>query len=395
MSGGEVPAGCSLVASGATEDARLVASLLREDFPQVRTSTNDKKFVADFDSYCPRVLVLAFRTLADAERYYLGLYRLSEHIHATSHRTVILCDHADAFRVFDQCRKQHFDEYVLFWPVSHDPYRLRMAAMRALHEGDEAPTAQQFASHARRMARLKGQFEQQLADGARQIESIAASIELAERHVDSSMHDLSRRFEDGTYSALVEMKDGKGLRDELQRFRADELQAPLDSMVRALGPVRQWMAQIGTRVEPSLRSAQALATMAARVKPLILVVDDDPLQHRLLQHQLASPQLDVAFASNATGALSLLRARRPDLILLDFNLPDSSGAELLHRLKAADRTRHIPVIMISGTTTKDVVVESHRAGAVEVIAKPLDPSRLFASIERHLMAAASEEDSGG
>lgn len=390
MGSSEFPDGRILVASAAVEDARLIASLLQEDFSQVRISTDDKLAVADLEAYRPDLLVLAFRTLSEAERYYLGLYRRSEQIHAIPHKTLVLGDRAESFRVFELCRKQHFDDYVMFWPVNHDTYRLRMAAAQALRADRErdTPSARQFASHARRIAALKGVMERQLAEGNEQMHRMAASIRQAEHQVEASIQNFARRFEDGTYSELVDVKDGPRFQGELRRFGMDGVQAPLASMEQALQPVHEWMAGLGDEVGPSLRTAQALAAMAERVAPLVLVVDDDLFQHTMLKRQLDTANVELMFASNATGALSLMRTRRPDLVLLDVNLPDMSGVELLQRLKTASRTRHVPVIMITGTTTRDVVVDSRRAGAVDVMAKPLCPERLISGIERHLSTAA-------
>ena len=391
MSPGDIPQGCILVASSAKEEARLIASLLREDFSQVRISTDERAAAEDFDAHRPQLLVLAFRTVAEAERYYLGLYRLSDQIHAVPHRTLILCDRSETPRVFELCQRQQFDDYVIFWPLSHDPYRLRMAASHALRavQNSVDPTAQQFAAHARQMGVLKGEVEQQLAQGSQQARQVAAMLRHAEHGIHASVRELSSRFESGAYAAFVDVKDKHALRGELSRFGEQEVRAPLAQLGKALQPVQEWVVRFGDRVGPSLQSVQALADMAARLAPKVLLVDDDVFQHKLVEQQLHGFRFQLMRATNASTALSLIRSRRPDVVILDFNLPDMSGAELLKKLKSADETRDIPVIMITGATTKDVVVECHRAGAVEVIAKPIEPSRLLPSIERSLVASGA------
>ncbi|MDP3223015.1 MAG: response regulator [Rubrivivax sp.] len=71
-----------------------------------------------------KVLVLAFDSLDKAQGYYLGLYRLGRVLQQHAHRTVILCNRDEVQAVFDLCKKACFDDYVLYWPHSHDGPRL-------------------------------------------------------------------------------------------------------------------------------------------------------------------------------------------------------------------------------------------------------------------------------
>src|SRR5882762_9564071 len=116
-----------LVATEALADAQLVKKLLDEEFDNVAISTKSELAVQDFEKHRPAVLILAFDSLEEAERYYLGLYRLSTIVHSVPHHTLILCNKNDLWRVYELCKKQHFDDYVLFWPVTNDAPRLRMA----------------------------------------------------------------------------------------------------------------------------------------------------------------------------------------------------------------------------------------------------------------------------
>ena len=82
----------------------------------------------------------------------------------------------------------------------------------------------------------------------------------------------------------------------------------------------------------------------------------------------------------AMEALSLLKDREFDLILLDILMPDMSGYEVLGRLKADPVTREIPVIMISALDEMDSIVRCIEAGAVDYMPKPFEPALLRARI---------------
>ena len=120
-----------LVAGDIVSDVAMVAELLQDEFDNVHTSVDEGRIAADFEAQRPDVLVLAFNGLERAERYYLGLFRHSRLIHEHPHRTLILCNKDDVRRAYELCRKEYFDDYVLFWPMVHDAHRLCMSVLLA------------------------------------------------------------------------------------------------------------------------------------------------------------------------------------------------------------------------------------------------------------------------
>ena len=147
-----------MVASDSFEDARMIARQLAEVFEDVRLSSDPEKAVADFDACKPEVLVLGFDTLEKAERYYLGLYRLSAGAIQNSHRTVLLCSKDEVRAAFELCKKDYFDDYVLFWPQSYDGHRLAMSvwsACRQTTSADRGPGHAALLLHAKHLAELE------------------------------------------------------------------------------------------------------------------------------------------------------------------------------------------------------------------------------------------------
>ncbi|MBW3549571.1 MAG: response regulator [Proteobacteria bacterium] len=377
-----------LVAATNVEDAKMVAELLREDFEQVGTATDPDHAVRDFERFRPQVLVLAFKTLEESERFYLGLYRLSGQVHAIPHRTLVLCQRTDAYRAYELCRKQHFDDYVVFWPVNYDPQRVRMAALLAARAGtvvgSDGPSPVEFAAQARRIAELEVLLQRSLARGDEQIAHFSDSLRQVESDVGQALEGFSCKVLDGRHDDLLEIKNREGFQRELTRLQEDEMRGPFATVDALLEPVRQWVESFRQELAPQLDSVRALAELAVRVRPVVLMVDDDEFQQRLVQSLLAEVAVDLVFADSGTQAMAQLRTHRPDLILMDFQLPDISGVEVMRRLKLASGTAGIPVILITGTSTREVLLQSHKAGAVDFMVKPFDRNRLIASINKHL-----------
>jgi two-component system phosphate regulon response regulator PhoB len=120
----------------------------------------------------------------------------------------------------------------------------------------------------------------------------------------------------------------------------------------------------------------------------ILVVDDDSAVRDVLRFCLERAGYIVTAASNAVGALTELDHFVPDLVLLDVGLPDMSGLELLHSWRHAERTRGMPVIVVTGRTQERDRVTGLRSGADDYVGKPFSRDELLARIESVLRRAA-------
>jgi CheY-like chemotaxis protein len=143
-----------LVATDNADDAHQIVRQLGSLFENVRSST-----VADFQDFAPDVLVLAFDTLEKAQLYYLGLYRHGAGAIQDTHRTVILCGKEEVRAAFELCRKDYFDDYVLYWPQRYDGTRLAMSIWIACRQtmADRAlqPGPAELLLHARHLAEIE------------------------------------------------------------------------------------------------------------------------------------------------------------------------------------------------------------------------------------------------
>ncbi len=117
------------------------------------------------------------------------------------------------------------------------------------------------------------------------------------------------------------------------------------------------------------------------MRQTILVVDDE-LGPRESLKTIFAKKYDVELAENCAQAMEKLSARKIDLILLDVILPDRSGIDLLQDIQ--EQHPHIPVVMISATSSLRTVVESMRVGALDYVAKPFDVQELLRIVSRAL-----------
>ena len=118
-------------------------------------------------------------------------------------------------------------------------------------------------------------------------------------------------------------------------------------------------------------------------KPKLLVVDDQPINIQVM-HQIFGGDYQVFMATNGPQAVALCQSNPPDLVLLDIVMPGMDGFEVCSLLKASDLTCNIPVIFVTAHT--DAAQETHglSLGAVDFIAKPVNPAVVRARVKTQL-----------
>jgi DNA-binding NtrC family response regulator len=114
----------------------------------------------------------------------------------------------------------------------------------------------------------------------------------------------------------------------------------------------------------------------------ILVVDDDASIRFSVKRYLASNGFDVEVAETCAEGLAAFRAAPPDLAILDYELPDGNGLDLLGAVKGLDAS--VPVVMLTGLGTIEIAVRAMKEGAEQFLTKPVDLAVVAATVKRAL-----------
>ncbi|WP_369793200.1 phosphate regulon transcriptional regulator PhoB [Pseudogulbenkiania sp. MAI-1] len=122
----------------------------------------------------------------------------------------------------------------------------------------------------------------------------------------------------------------------------------------------------------------------------ILLVEDEPAIQELIAFNLTQAGHHVLRASTAEAALTLVKNALPDLVLLDWMLPGGSGIDIAKRLRADERTRHVPIIMLTARSDEQDKIAGLETGADDYITKPFSPRELLARIKAVLRRRAPQ-----
>lgn len=124
--------------------------------------------------------------------------------------------------------------------------------------------------------------------------------------------------------------------------------------------------------------------MKAEMQPTVLVIEDEPAQREMIAYNLESEGFRVIKTGDGNEALLLIEEEDPDLILLDWMLPGTSGIEICRQIKMKPSFRMTPVIMLSARSEEVDKVRGLETGADDYICKPYSVLEMIARVKAHL-----------
>jgi CheY-like chemotaxis protein len=138
-------------------------------------------------------------------------------------------------------------------------------------------------------------------------------------------------------------------------------------------------------LDRALKARPSFATTQdGKMAQKILMVDDDPLMHRLFQRQLERAGYQMVSATNGLEALEVVERELPQLIVMDIMMAGMDGLGAIRQLKKKEATKDIPVIVVTAEVSAHDASrrESEAAGAACFLTKPLSPAKLLEEIQR-------------
>lgn len=112
----------------------------------------------------------------------------------------------------------------------------------------------------------------------------------------------------------------------------------------------------------------------------VLVVDDSPVSRKLVEHSLAQTSYEVVFAKDGSDALRVFAGHPPDLVIVDWELPDISGPEMCRVVRSKFADAYTYIMLLTGNSDKKSIAEGLAAGADDYLIKPFDADELRARV---------------
>jgi two-component system cell cycle response regulator DivK len=122
----------------------------------------------------------------------------------------------------------------------------------------------------------------------------------------------------------------------------------------------------------------------------VLYIEDDPVNMNLVRKILRVTDYVFLGAPDGTSGLAMVEREKPDLILMDINLPDTTGWDVTQQIKASPTLAHIPVIALTANYTKSNIVRGLEVGCSAYLTKPISRTELLMTIAQFMPTGAGE-----
>ena len=132
---------------------------------------------------------------------------------------------------------------------------------------------------------------------------------------------------------------------------------------------------------------------ALRKSSRIMIVDDIPVNVKVAKaHLEAAGYTSFITITDATEAIPTLRSQCPDIVLLDIMMPEVSGLDVLRSIRSDEATARLPVLILTGTESRELKMEALELGATDFLTKPIDVGELLPRVRNSLVIKSYEDD---
>jgi two-component system phosphate regulon response regulator PhoB len=116
----------------------------------------------------------------------------------------------------------------------------------------------------------------------------------------------------------------------------------------------------------------------------VVVIEDEPFILMMIEDKLKRAGIEVVALRESVNAVDVIRKESPDLVLMDWMMPEISGLEVCEALKADDRLRDIPIFMLSAKGQEEDIKRGLESGVAKYLTKPFSPKALLEIVEEEL-----------
>lgn len=374
-----------LVVTDSKEELDKLLHLLTPEFGSILNSDKESEGVRLFKKYHPTLLIMGFEEVSRAEKFYMSLYNLDAQIYQAPHKTLLLCKGSESSKAYDLCKAGIMNDYVSDRPL-FDPHRLNLSVSQALKNYHTEQNSFWLNQHIEKinsgMHKFNRFIKSHLSGGSQQQTN---TIENFDQYTKKLTNDLKLLEENLTSLALNEdvfRDDKQQVSAQFDQFKKESIEAASEPMRATLEKSGDWLGKLNSGFDAHQQEVGPDPEDETITE--VLLVDDDDMYREIVITMLKSESMHVHAVADGRSALRHLMILKPDIILLDYLMPGIDGLTVLKDIKSNPDTRKIPVIMLTGDSSREVVGGSIHAGAAKFVIKPSNRETLLSKINEVL-----------
>jgi len=329
----------------------------------------------------PQIIILGFDNLDKCEQVYDRLYPRDQEQNPAQkpHRVIALCNKREVKRAYDLCNSDRFTDYIVFWPLTYDPYRLAMSVHQSMTDLRHNHNAQENDRVLVRQQQNLGKLQQVFVDQDAQGRGYGRQVDTQLAGLIHLLTETLNHYDHLVHRVLDQQAAGAAQLPSAQAFSS--VRGGIEHSVASFREIRTLSHRFLESLDRMKEETGTLLINRRIHNGHVLVVDDDDFQRQVLSSILTSEHYSLSFATSGEAALEAVRHKRPDLILMDILMPGMDGIEATRQIKGDAVLAGVPIIIISGQNQRETVLECIATGATDYIVKPYNKVTLIKKIQ--------------
>lgn len=346
-----------LVVIDTVEEAQDLDHILRKEFSKYITTAFEYDAVDYIQKIKPQLVIVACNLIDDAEKT-IGLIKRNTPPEQLPY-ILLLCKVSESPEAYELYLRGEVDNFVADRPL-YDPY----SVIGAVAQG--AKKAQERERLGAELGQLHHYMSGMFDSGSDQLKSAAQAFLAFSNMLSEEVGSLKEDFKN--INATQGSIDIAYINERLSDFNDGKILPTRKQLGGELQKHKSWFKELKDGYTEHL---DQIAITPLSPEPVhILLVDDDEFYREAVSMMFEDLNVRLEGVEGGNAALQYLIEQRPELILLDYEMPDLNGLELLKQLKADENLKEIPVIMLTGFHSREVVRNSISFGASDFIVKP-------------------------
>lgn len=341
------------------EEAKDVGHILRKDFSKSITTAFKHEAHSYFNKVKPDMLLVSCNEIEASAEVKRELQAL-----AGSERmpfSILLCNTHESERAYQMMLQGVFDNFVADRPL-YDPYSVIGAVSYGLRD------IEKYRSMHTEFVRLNRFITDIFDSGDAQVKrTIQASIATS-NVLSDELELLAESFSQACQADADGKLDPNYVAQSLSDFQKNKVKLSSNHLRREFQQQINWMKAARSDYSDNFGKLDIKSLDVERIS--VVLIDDDEFFRDAVEAMLEATNITVIGVEGASEAIQSVHEFIPDLILLDYEMPELDGIEVLAKLKGDPQTSQIPVIMLTGFHSREIVKSSILGGAVDFIVKP-------------------------
>lgn len=348
------------------KDRREVDNIFNLDTLKLSFTNELSNIPQKIDKQKPVIIIFCLKDMNQAQELMLDIVRNSQFLMLNC-QSILLVSTANIKQANRLCMKGIFDDYILFWP-NYDIERINFAIHNLLTKKSNNN------KNVNANAAIKDLLPS-LASSSSEMSKLATDSHLSAADIKQQLDNmlgLINKFD------AIDEKISSQLNTEIELIQS--------YLLKALTGVSNNINNANKTINSAYKTVQ---NTVSKLGHRLLLIDDDVLFSNMLKVMLKNCNLEVIWASSVQKGIKILSDSPVDLVFLDYNMPDTNGMEGLTMIRQGLSIKDLPIIMITGTSDRQLVENVIAAGANDFIVKPPKKQVILSKLSNHIKGYAA------